>query len=312
MLPEDVSNLLASAQACVQAHDYHGAVALYKDALARLDPQTAVPDLKENRLYVLRECGRLLGILGDQETALALHQQYQQEAGETRNGLIGLIYIGQHLRGLGRYQDALHAYEKALALAEQLQDADGQARSLMGIGSTYLVQGATEQALDCFTEAYEHFAASGNIQGQVQMANLTGVAQATGGQFEKAIRAFHNGLKMARQLRLHEREAVLLNNLGECYQLLFASEQALACHQEGLALVETARLRLVEADLCRNIGIDLCYLGRVDEGLEYLQRALSISQTTGNVDIEQYTLAALSLHSLCAAITRWRWLMPNS
>lgn len=294
MLPQELKQLLAAAEAAVQNHTYWQAVNLYTDVLSQTDPQTVVPDIKESRLSALRERGRLLGILGEQEAALAAHEQYQREAGLTRHGVVSLIYIGQHSRGLGRYQEALSAYEKALTLAEQLGDANGQARALMGVGSTRLVQGNTEQALDCFVEAHAHFQASGNIHGQTQTHNLVGVAQASSGRLDEAIQAFKSGLELAQHIHNQEREAVLLNNLGECYQLLFAAEQALACHQAGLALAEEAHLRLIEADVCRNIGIDLSYLGRIDESIAYLQRALSISRDTGNVDIEQHTLFALA------------------
>lgn len=54
-------------------------------------------------------------------------------------------------------------------------------------------------------------------------------------------------------------------------------------------------LRYSESDVTRNLGFDLWRLGRVEEGLEYLNQALALSQETGNPDVELQTLYSLAL-----------------
>jgi tetratricopeptide (TPR) repeat protein len=97
-----------------------------------------------------------------------------------------------------------------------------------------------------------------------------------------------------------------LNNLGECYQLLFATEQALACHQEGLALAKSANFRLLEADLCRNLGLDLAQKQQWSESMAYLQQAKILAEEIQAPEIYFQTLFALARVSLAQELPEGR------
>jgi tetratricopeptide (TPR) repeat protein len=51
----------------------------------------------------------------------------------------------------------------------------------------------------------------------------------------------------------------------------------------------------MENDLSRNLGVDLYYLGRVEEGISYLKRALRVSRDMNTPDIELQSLYSLAI-----------------
>lgn len=295
MVPTTFEQLLQEATTAANHSQYEAAVTLYTDLLAQISPQVDDPDVREVRLTALRERGRLLSLLGEQLAALAAYQQYYREAGESTHAVEALVRIGNQSRGLGRYEEAQAAYQKATELAQTLAYPLGQAKAVAGIGGMFLLLGRIEEAINYLNQANTLFEELGDISGRLQSLNQIGISYGNSGRLDEAIAMFEASLKLARDLGRHDRQVVTLNNLGECYQMLFDLDRAIAYHEEGLALAERAHLRLIEADLCRNLGLDYTYLGRVDEGLLYLNRALKLSQETNNMDMEQHTLYALAL-----------------
>jgi serine/threonine protein kinase len=126
------------ADALFDTGDYDGALALFRKALAiaetaRLDP----PEVDfQYRIAVARErLGIILAVKGDPERALASYRQAldNEEAmsrAEPDNAdYVGLeanghYYVGDALRGLRRYRDALAEEHHALAMYEDLLRAD--------------------------------------------------------------------------------------------------------------------------------------------------------------------------------------------
>ncbi len=295
MNQDTLMDLFRQATEAAGNHQYWPALEHYTQLLTLIPPNAAESSAQEKRLTALRERGRLLGLLGEQEAALSAYVQYYREANDTLRHIDALIKIGDRSRGIGRYPQSLDAYHEALSLAEKEDDAVSRGRALAGIGGTNLMQGRREEAIIYLREATTLFEESGNAARQIRTLNRMGVAYAYGGQMDQAITAFTDALNLSRKIGQQDTAVAALNNLGECHQSLFDYEQALIFHEEGLRLVEKSQLRLFEADICRNLGLDLYQLGRTDEGFDFLNRALTVSQETKHSDTFAHTLYALSL-----------------
>lgn len=109
-----------------------------------------------------------------------------------------------------------------------------------------------------------------------------------------AIATFSEALHLSRKIGQVDTAVAALNNLGECHQLLYDFEQALAYHQEGLALAQKNQLHIIEADILRNMGIELCHLGQSDAGFEHVQQALVIGTETKHQNTLEHTLYSLA------------------
>ena len=294
---------IEQARFATQDGRFWAAVDQYTEILASTDPQTSNAAIKNARLISLKERGDLLSELGEQIAALAAYEQYYLEAGTSQHAVEALVLIGNRSRGLGQYDRSLAACQEALDLSQALNYTPGRAKTLAGLGGTYLMQGEVTLAANYLNQANALFEQLNDIHGQVQSSNQIGITYATTGHLHKAIQAFQKSLTLARQLDQRRGLVAALNNLGECYQMLYATEQALDCHREGLALAETAKLRLLEADVCRNLGLDLAQQENWTESLVYLQRAHDLAQEIKAPDIYLHTLYAMARVALAQGNT---------
>jgi tetratricopeptide (TPR) repeat protein len=294
MIASTTEQQIERARIATQDGRLWDAVDQYTEILASTDPQTGDNSLKQARLISLKERGDLLSELGEQVAALAAYEQYYLEAGGNQHAVEALVLIGNRSRGLGQYGRSLTACQEALELSTALNYTPGRAKALAALGGTYLVHGSVNQAANYLNQANALFEQLNDIYGQVQSNNQIGIAHATTGHLYEAICAFKKSLSLARKVNRRSSLVSALNNLGECYQLLYATDQALACHREGLALAEGAKFRLLEADLCRNLGLDLAQKRRWAESRTYLQRAHDLSQEIESPEICLHSLFALA------------------
>lgn len=285
---------LELARLAAQDGRFWDAVDTYTEILATTDPQTSDPAIKNIRLTSLKDRGDLLSELGEQVAALAAYEQYYLEAGTSQHAVEALVLIGNRSRGLGQYGRSLTACQEALDLSMALNYTPGRAKALAGLGGTHLLEGDVNLAASYLNQASALFEQLNDSYGQAQSNNQIGIAYATTGHFHKAIQAFEKSLRLARDMKRRSGLVSVLNNLGECYQVLHATGQALDCHREGLALAEAGNLRLLEADLCRNLGLDLAQQQKWDESQTYLQRAHNLAQEIRAPEIYFHTLYALA------------------
>ncbi|WP_420645337.1 tetratricopeptide repeat protein [Candidatus Leptofilum sp.] len=294
MIASTFDQQIERARIATQHGRFWDAVDQYTQILAETDPQTEVDTIKNARLISLKERGDLLSELGEQVAALAAYEQYYLEAGSSQHAVEALVLIGNRSRGLGQYGRSLKACQEALDLSTALNYTPGRAKALAALGGTYLLQGGVNQAASYLNQANALFEQLNDIYGQVQSNNQMGIAHATTGHLYEAIHAFEKSLALARKVNRRSSLVSGLNNLGECYQLLYATDEALACHREGLALAEVAKFRLLEADLCRNLGLDLAQQAEWAESHQFLQRAYDLAQEIKSPEIQLHTLYALA------------------
>ena len=282
------------ARAARAAQDYDRALAEY-DRLLQQTAGTvvAVSDAREIRLAALRERSRLLELLGRPEEALRGLEQYYLEAGSSEHAVEALNLIGDLHDSLGQERRALAAYDEALALAEAFNSTPGRAKALLGAGLTWHHLGRTAEGIAQLKKALALFEQIGDESGQMRATNRLGIAYVQSGQVDKAIASFAQSLAFARTIGDRE-TAIDLNNLGECHQLLFNVEEALAYHQEAYTLAQRTGLRAVLPDVARNLGYDLFHLGRVEEGIAHLEMALQLAGETSLQDVKMQALYTLA------------------
>jgi tetratricopeptide (TPR) repeat protein len=296
----DPTPALSAAAAAESAGDHPQAIQSYTALLAQIAAHPTDATLDEARLTAVRERGRLLNFVGEEEAALTSYQHYQQEAAPGRYTVEALVLVGNQSCYMGHYQQAVETLQEALQLAEGLNYTAGRAKGYGSLGLTHVYLGRPEEALTYLTKSLALLEQLGDTVEQARMWNRVGVTHMRLGQVDKAVAALQEAANLARQKANEDPLALeltihTLNNLGECFQYLFDMEQALIYHHEGLAMA-AGKMFYLEADLCRNIGVELCYLDRVTEGVGYLHRSLKLAQA-----INQYNIAMQALFSLALA-----------
>ena len=291
-----LSNLLQQAMALHQSDEYEKALRIYESVLKQTADIPRFSDTKvaDIRLTALRESGQVAYVLGQQEKALAKFEQYYSEAGASKRGIEALVLVGRQFTQMGHHHKALGAHREALQLARALDDRNGRARAHAGIGSAMRGLGRIEESVPHMERAMVLFRQLGDRGEQAWAGNQLGICYARLGQVEKSIGIFRQTLELARELGTRE-TAVILSNLGEVHQVLYDMQQAFIYHQEAVALYDRVNLPGGSADLYRNLGVDLYYLGQVEEGMKYLKRALQTAENMGRPNLHMQALYSLAL-----------------
>jgi tetratricopeptide (TPR) repeat protein len=279
----DPNQLLKQAAEAAERKDYWQAIELNTEVLAHTSPRSQEAAEKVLRLTALRERGTLFNVLGEQEAALASYEQYYLEAGTSKHAVDALILIGNQRTYMAHLDLAMAAHQEALQLAEALNYTAGRANALGGAGLVNYHLGRFEDAISNYKKSLSLLEQVGDQAEQARCWNRLGMSHARLGELDKAINDFRESSQlilkiMTRDLNALQTGVNALNNLGECYQLLFDMKQARTHHEEGLKLVAAMNLTSLEADFSRNLGVDLFYLGQVEEGIAYLERSLAVSR----------------------------------
>lgn len=308
-----LSQLLEQANAASAGKAYPKSLQLYQKVLAQTAslahtgplgagrspdvspiPAEQQEEAKEIRRTALVKIGELQRLLGDQEAALATYEQYYQEAGTGKRAIDALVHIGTQYDYMGQNRRGLKAHRDALQLAEELDFTSGRARALLGMGIALYHLGHTEEAVERLRQSLPLLQQVHDSAQQLGAWNALGVTYQLLGRPDKTIVAYKAALEISRYMS-DRHTAIILNNLGECYQNLFYMEQARIHHQEALALAQKIGLRSVEADIRRNLGVDLVALGQVEAGIDELNESLLISEEVQDSGTKMQVLYSLAL-----------------
>ena len=291
-----LSQLLQQATTLRQNDEYEKALRYYRSLLNQTanSPPFSNSEITYIRLTALRESAQALYILGRQEEALAKLEQYYQEVGTSEQGIDALALIGRQYTQMGQHNKALGVHREALQLARAFNSVSGRAHAHAGIGSALRGLGRIEESVPHMERALFLFQELDDKKEQAWVGNQLGISYARLGKIDKAIRIFEQELELAREIGVRE-TAVILSNLGEAYQVIYDMQQAFIYHQEAVAIYDSVNLPSGAADLYRNLGVDLCHLGQVEEGMKYLRRALQICEHVGRPNLHMQALYSLAL-----------------
>lgn len=293
----DFYTLLTEVEKAQQAQNDERVLSLYALLLKQIGPETADLPQKNARLKALQESGQIYRRRAQYEKSRHLYEQSYLEAGSSQQAVEALVAIGGVLADTGLYEQALAVQREALQLAESLNYTVGRAKALEGVGGALYFLGRSEESISYLGKAVSLFEQLNRRSDQIGAYNGLGIAYLDWGAIDKAIAVFQQALRLASANDVRE-TAVTLNNLGESHQLLFDMEQALTYHREALTIAQNAAYRYLEADIHRNLGVELCYLGRMADGLLHLHQALALCDENNDQDVKFQSLYSLAMAQL--------------
>ncbi len=182
----------------------------------------------------------------------------------------------------GEFTPAMHHFEQALTLCEELDDQEGVARVVSNIGSVYVCTGDVSMALEHYRRALALHEQLGNRSGAaVVMGNLGKLSTDTG-DYPAAVEYFRRALSIHEELGNRSGIAVVTTNLGNLYLSMGDFPAALEHYHKALALHEEFGDRHAIAVVTGNIGIVHNYTGNYPAALEFFHRALALHEELGD------------------------------
>ncbi|MFQ3536240.1 MAG: tetratricopeptide repeat protein [Aggregatilineales bacterium] len=190
----------------------------------------------------------------------------------------------------GDYEQAFRALDEGASLAQACGYAAGLATVLRFRADVLWLSGEVERAISTAQQALVIFERVDNLEGRARTLNTLGISYTYLGDYYQAIVHWLRAIQLYETLDERFGLSVICSNTGEAYQSLYAMRTALFYHQRASDLLEGK----LTSDLARNLGVDLVAVGRIEEGLAHLQRAVQIARENGEMDNLLQALASLA------------------
>jgi tetratricopeptide (TPR) repeat protein len=188
-------------------------------------------------------------------------------------GSLGSLY-GQ----IGLYEKSIDCSEKALKIAREMGNRQGEGATLGNLGNAYLYRGQVEKAIKCHKDALVIAREIGDRSGEGNALGSLGLAYSDLGQVDKAIRYYEDGLVITREIGDRRGEGANLGNLGNAYRDLGQVEKAIGYYEDAMVIAREIGDRRGEGANLGNIGLAYSDLGQVERAIEYYENALTIGK----------------------------------
>ncbi|MCB0186301.1 MAG: tetratricopeptide repeat protein, partial [Caldilineaceae bacterium] len=222
--------------------------------------------------------------------------RFADEEAEIRYGL-GLVYRQQ-----GKFEEARAAFDRDLALNQQLNNRQGEARARNALG-------IIEQTRSNYAEAITHFERALLIRETIGDRAGVGASQVNIAQNLSAIGNYSDAEQMLRSaLRIQQAlsngwwQAIIHNELGILHLTTGNLPQAREALEEGLRLSEKVEQQGIRAYLLCNLGQVLRDSGEVQYAEAILQEGLRLAEAQGDTHLSAIYCNDLALVYLRLAL----------
>jgi DNA-binding SARP family transcriptional activator/tetratricopeptide (TPR) repeat protein/DNA-binding XRE family transcriptional regulator len=229
------------------------------------------------RLY--RRTGRLA------RAARLLHAALRLEVVDEHSGAgvhatnldaLGLVYST-----MGRLEEAVVSYRRALSLHRSSGSLTGEAVVLANLGETYHLMGKPKAARDLLTRALDLQRTLGDRGNESTTLYLLAAVVRDSGLPENALELGTMALDLARSTGYHGTEAGTLNLIASVHRALGSYPQALEYYKQAMDIARCISGH--HAETVALLGIASAHIdhGAEDKSAEYITLALKISRQCG-------------------------------
>lgn len=203
-----------------------------------------------------------------------LAHEISQEIGNHLATCTFLTKVGNIFLLEKEYESAIGQYERALGLAEKLENTNAAINILGGLFRAYAQLGQhrlatvyAEQVINLAQTIGHHEAEIANIHAFTSFL----IDQ---GRFKDCIPYLERGLEIAQSQDDGSWKIAMLSDMGFVFYHLDQLDDALANYQTALGLAEQYQDQAVEAEISGRIGAVLADQGKIEMGLEKVHHAL--------------------------------------
>ncbi len=236
--------------------------------------------------------GRYAEALSLNAQALKIIQTYANDRAQEANatGAIGVTY-----GDMGEYPIALDYYNRALAIATDINYQPSIALSLTNLGQGYYLQGDYLKALESYQTALKIVQDTGLRPQEVGLLNRIGQVYYARGLYDQATEVLQQALSLSTQLEQKADRAYILSSLSGVAADQGQYDPALEYAQQSLAILQAIGARPAQADLLVLVGRIQNIQGNYGAAIAAQQQALDVATAIGDLDGEAYALQQLGI-----------------
>lgn len=261
----------------------------YKEAYSCFEESLAISKELGNEEYI----GKSHLIIASACIALEKYQLAIEHAekslsigGNYREQRSCLDSIGQAYRCQGKYEESLKFHNKALKIAENINDKIGEAKCYKSLGEIHHFRCAYNTSIDYYEKGLKISQESGMRRYEGIFCGNLGSAHYMMGRYDKSIACYEWSLKISKELKDRQGEEAAHCNLGCVYFALGKYSESLNYLQNGLSICRETCSGQGEGTYMRNIGCLYHALGQYDKAIEHFENGLKISVKTQDKDGE--------------------------
>ncbi|XP_020318374.1 G-protein-signaling modulator 2 isoform X1 [Oncorhynchus kisutch] len=274
--------------------DYHAGVSFFETAI-----QVGTEDLQVlSAIY--SQLGNAYFHLHDYAKALEFHHHdltLTRTIGDQMGEAKSSGNLGNTLKVLGRFDEAVVCCQRHLDIAMVLNDKVGQARALYNFGNVYHAKGKSicwsgaepgefpEEVTTALRKAAEYYQANlsivkelGDPAAQGRTYGNLGNTHYLLGNFQNAVASHEQRLQIAKEFGDRSAERRAYCNLGNAYIFLGEFEVAAEHYKRTLQLARQLKDRAVEAQACYSLGNTYTLLQDYERAIDYHLKHLIIAQ----------------------------------
>ncbi|MEC4818017.1 MAG: CHAT domain-containing tetratricopeptide repeat protein, partial [Scytonema sp. PMC 1069.18] len=196
-----------------------------------------------------------------------------------------------------------------LSFYQGMMNLSGGASCLTQVGIAYSLQGQYQQAIELYKTAQQIYHSSKNLFGEAETLHNLGNVYFFLGQYEQARDDYKKSKNIWSNLNEKYREAHCLKNigtvhlslgqleLGQLEQVKKSYEEAKKYYNQALNIFQNLNKKVDEAITLSELGLVDVFLGQADQGIEMIQKSLSINrqQDKKNPVLEATSLSYLGV-----------------
>ncbi|MEH2460204.1 tetratricopeptide repeat protein [Nostoc sp.] len=207
-----------------------------------------------------------------------LIQSWIPRKGEKWEFITTLAYLGDAHDRMGNHEIAIGHYQNCLEIAEEIDDIDNIAGSLVNLGLAYFYLENYEEALDYSRLGLEIAREIGNREFEAHALNNLGMIYSDIEEYQLAIDYYHFSLKVKSKLNDPQGAAGSLINIGNTYRQLEKYEQAISYLQRGIEAAHHSHHNQFEANGWFNLALALKSLHHYSDAISAYEEAFNLYQ----------------------------------
>jgi len=280
----------------LQQDEWKPALHHYREALTIFEP---MPEAREVIGWIHHDVGRIWEHHGrfdaatdEYRRALRLAKgKFPQLESDAWSGL-GRVDLARE-----RANDALAAFERALAISRACDDPRGQETAWGGLGHAHHFLGRLAEAKKGYQEALSLSQEIGHRAGTGRLWSSLGRVLIEWGRLDEAEKLLWDALEIARQYHDRRGEQQRWGHLGDLYQVKARREpdpsrsqdwlaQAADYHERAVSIARARGDRRSQSEHLSDLGSACHKLGRLEEAQAHYREALSLARKQRALDTQ--------------------------
>lgn len=198
----------------------------------------------------------------------------------------------------GRPEQAVQWFEKALNLAQQIEDRSTQINALINLGLVLMNTGKYERAAKSYEKVLElsRGIADPGLSAMVQQ-NL-GILYFQWGKPDKSVEAYEKSIALRRKMGDAKWEAITLLNLGQVYSHMGKQDKALEAFETSQSMLQrmeqTKEIKIGRAGALTRLAMVYTAKGQYAKAVESLEKCRSLAREFNDLKMQADALAQLA------------------